>query len=48
MSSCYHKDNTSELYSNSKDRVTIINNVKYPWRKEMKGNSITNINGKEH
>jgi hypothetical protein len=34
------------IINNSIKRVTIINGVKYPWNNKMRGNTITQVNGK--
>ena len=36
----------SNVVNDSKRKITIINGIEYPWRKEMTGNSCTTINSK--
>lgn len=46
MSFSYQKDNINEVYTDHENRITIVNGIEYTWRKEMKGNSVTIMNGK--
>jgi len=36
----------NNVVNDSKRKITIINGIEYPWRKEMTGNSCTIINSK--
>lgn len=42
----YQSQNNMVISSDAKQRVTIINGIEYPWRKEMTGCSCTTINSK--
>lgn len=36
----------NNVINNSRDRITTINGVEFPWRKEMRGNSCTIIDSR--